>query len=71
MPPTNEVCGVRGLYPFMISASASYKESPLLVVFVLLRQVPSQINNCNSNSVVQLEMLVRTYLHNQTRDCFA
>ena len=51
MPPTNEVCVVRGLYPFMIAASASYKESPLSVVFVLLRQVPSQIHNCNSNSV--------------------
>ena len=35
MPPSNEVCG---LYPFMLAAS--YKESPLWIVYVLLRQVP-------------------------------
>ena len=44
MPPVNEVCG---LYPFMLAAS--YKESPLWIVYVLLRQVPSLINS-NRNS---------------------
>jgi len=31
--------------------AASYKESPLAVDYALLRQVPSLIINCNSNSV--------------------
>ena len=44
MPPADEVCGVCGLYPFMIAAS--YKdESPLSVIYFLMRQeVPSLIN---------------------------
>jgi len=44
MPPAKEVCG---LYPFMLAAS--YKESPLCAVYVLLRQVPFLINS-NSDS---------------------
>ena len=51
MPAADEVCAVCGLYPFMIAASASCEESPLSVVYFLLRQVPSLIN-CNGNSVV-------------------
>ena len=53
MPPANEVCAVYGcgLYPFMLAAS--YKESPLWAVYVLLRQVPFLINsNCNSSNNV-------------------
>ena len=42
MPPTNEVYAVCGLYPFMIAAS--YNESSLSIVYVLLRQGPSLIN---------------------------
>ena len=45
LPPANEVCVVSRLYPFMIAAS--YKESPLSVIYFLLRQVPSLIT-CNS-----------------------
>ena len=45
LPPANEVCVVSCLYPFMIAAS--YKESPLSVIYFLLRQVPSLIT-CNS-----------------------
>lgn len=42
MPPANEVCDVYGMYPFMVAAS--YKESPLSVVYVLLRQDPFVID---------------------------
>ena len=49
MQPADEMFVVCGLYPFMIAAS--YKESPLSVVYCLLRQVPSLIK-CNSNSAV-------------------
>ena len=45
LPPAEEVCG---LYPFMLAAS--YKESPLSVVYVLLRQVPFLINRNSDNS---------------------
>ena len=44
MPPSNKVCG---LYPFMLAAS--YKDSPLWIVYVLLRQVPFLIK-CNKNT---------------------
>ena len=40
---------VRGLYPFMLAAS--YKESPLSVVYLLLRQVPFLVKS-NSDSAV-------------------
>ena len=43
MPRANEVCVVSNLYPFMIASS--YKESPLSVVFLLLRRVPSLITS--------------------------
>ena len=56
MPPANEVCAVCGLYPFMIAAS--FKESPLSVVYVLLRQVPFLINS-KSNSAVRNANLKR------------
>ena len=57
LPPANEVCVVCGcgLYPFMISAS-SYKESPLSVIYFLLRQVRFLIN-CKSNSAVGITNL--------------
>ena len=42
MPPADEVCAVCGLYPFVIAAS--YKESSLSVIYLLMRQVPSLIN---------------------------
>ena len=43
---------VRGLYPFMLAAS--YKESPLSVVYLLLRQVPFLVksNSDDSDSAV-------------------
>ena len=43
MPPADEVCRVCGLYPFMIAASCK-DESPLSVIYFLMRQVPSLIN---------------------------
>ena len=45
MPPADKLCAVCNLYPFMIAAS--YNESPLSVIYFLLRQVPSLIT-CNS-----------------------
>ena len=50
IPPANKVCAAYGcgLYPFMLAAS--YKESPLSVVYVLLRQVPFLINRNSDNS---------------------
>ena len=49
MPPAYELCAVCNLHPFMIASS--YKESPLSVVYLLLRQVPFLIT-CKSNSAV-------------------
>ena len=42
MPFANEVCGVYFVYPFVVAAS--YKESPLSVVYLLLRQDPFVID---------------------------
>ena len=44
------------LYTFMIAAS--YNESPLSIIYTLLRQVASFIINYNSNRV---RVLVRTF----------
>ena len=43
MPPANEVCAICGLYPFMIVASCN--ESPLSVVYFLLRQVSGSFSH--------------------------
>ena len=49
MPPANEVCAFCGLYPLIIAAS--YNESPLSVVYFLLRQVPFLINRGITSAV--------------------
>ena len=59
MPPANEVCTVCGLYPFMIAAS--FKESPLSVVYVFLRQLLFLINS-KSNSAIRNANLKRKRL---------
>ena len=49
MPPANEVCYISCLHPFMIAAS--HKEGESIVVYLLLRQVPSHIIiNCYRNN---------------------
>ena len=58
MPPATEMCAICGLYPFMIAASC--KESPLSVIYFLLRQVPFlSILNCKNNIAVEYTNLKR------------
>ena len=58
MPPTDKVCAISNLYPFMIAAS--YKSSDLFMIYNLVRQFSSFANCISQVSHTSSDSTIRT-----------